>query len=208
MKLEKPRMFTSTRDLLISLGVLGLVMAFSVGFTGLCSYNPGPADTTGQVNEVDIDSILGTEARSLSIPVRNPDVPDNWEPNSGRRTTVDGEPSSIAGWVVDEKYYISLTQTGAELEDAVADVDDDYREETDSHRSSASGKTAETLGAAGNSGDSGDTVTWRIFTGDDARTIWAADLGESTVLLSGTATGEIYETLADKVVSTDPIVTG
>lgn len=197
-------MFTSTRDLLISLGVLGLVMAFSVGFTGLCSYNPGPAETTGQVNEVDIDSILGTEARSLSIPVRNPDVPDNWQANSGRRTTVDGEPSSIAGWVVDEKYYISLTQTGADLEDAVADVDDDYREETDLHRSSASGMTAEMVGDAG---DAGDTVTWRIFSGDDARTIWAADLGESTVLLSGTATGDIYETLADKVVTTDPIVT-
>lgn len=197
-------MFTSTRDLLISLGVLGLVMAFSVGFTGLCSYNPGPAETTGQVNEVDIDSILGTEARSLSIPVRNPDVPDNWQANSGRRTTVDGEPSSIAGWVVDEKYYISLTQTGADLEDAVADVDDDYREETDSYRSSASGKTADMVGGAG---DAGDTVTWRIFSGDDARTIWAADLGESTVLLSGTATGDIYETLADKVVTTDPIVT-
>lgn len=200
-------MFTSTRDLLISLGVLGLVMAFSVGFTGLCSYNPGPAETTGQVNEVDIDSILGTEARSLSIPVRNPDVPDNWQANSGRRTTVDGEPSSIAGWVVDEKYYISLTQTGADLEDAVADVDDDYREETDSYRSSASGKTAEMVGDAGDSGDNGNTVTWRIFSGDDARTIWAADLGESTVLLSGTATGDIYETLADKVVTTDPIVT-
>lgn len=195
-------MFTSTRDLLISLGVLGLVMAFSVGFTGLCSWDPGPADKAGPVNEVDIDSILGTEARSLSIPVRNPDVPDNWEPNSGRRTTVDGEPSSIAGWVVDEKYYISLTQTGTELEDAVADVDDDYREETDSHSSSAAGKTAEMVG------DTDGTVTWRIFTGDDARTIWAADLGESTVLLSGTATGEIYETLADKVVTTDPIVTG
>ncbi|MEJ6547962.1 DUF4245 domain-containing protein [Corynebacterium sp. USCH3] len=201
MKLEKPRMFTSTRDLLISLGVLGLVMAFSVGFTGLCSYNPGPAETTGQVNEVDIDSILGTEARGLSIPVRNPEVPGNWQPNSGRRTTVDGEPSSIAGWVVDEKYYISLTQTAAELEDAVADVDDDYREETDAYRSTASGVTAESAGAADG------TVTWRIFTGDDARTVWAADLGESTVMLSGTATGEIYETLADKVVTTDPIAT-
>ncbi|MGP9724584.1 DUF4245 domain-containing protein [Corynebacterium sp. AOP40-9SA-29] len=199
MKLEKPRMFTSTRDLLISLGVLGVVMAFSVGFTGLCSYNPGPAETTGPVNEVDIDAILGSEARSLNFPVRNPDVPDDWQANSGRRTTIDREPSSIAGWVIDERYYIGLTQTSVELEDAVADVDDEYREETDSRESSASGVTAETAG---------DTVTWRIFTGDDARTVWAADLGDSTVMLSGTATGEIYETLADKVVTTDPIVTG
>ncbi|MEY8564967.1 DUF4245 domain-containing protein [Corynebacteriaceae bacterium 7-707] len=199
MKLEKPRMFTSTRDLLLSLGALGLVMAFSVGFTGLCSYNPGPADTAGPVNEVDVDAILDSEARSLSFPVRNPDLPDNWQPNSGRRTTVDGEPSSIAGWVVDEKHYISLTQTGVEPEDAVADVDDEFREETGTHRSTASGKTAESAG---------DTVTWRIYTGDDARPVWAADLGDSTVILSGTATGELYETLADKVVSTDPIVTG
>ena len=57
-------MFTSTRDLLISLGVLGVVMAFSVGFTGLCSYNPGPAETTGPVNEVDIDEILVTDIHS------------------------------------------------------------------------------------------------------------------------------------------------
>jgi hypothetical protein len=192
-------MFTSTRDLLLSLGVLGLVMAFSVGFTGLCSYNPGPADTTGQVNEVDIDTILGSEARSLSFPVRNPELPDSWQANSGRRTTVAGEPSSIAGWVVDEKHFVSLTQTAVDLEDAVADIDGEYREETGSYRSTPSGRTAETAE---------NPVTWRIYTGDEARTVWAADLGDSTVMLSGTATTELYETLADKVVSTDPITTG
>lgn len=191
-------MFTSTRDLLISLGVLGVVMAFSVGFTGMCSYNPGPADTSGQVNEVDIDTILDTDARSLSFPVRNPDMPESWQPNSGRRTSLDGEPSSMAGWVIDETYYVSLTQTSVELDDAVADVDDELREETGDHTSRASGVTAE---------QAGDTVTWRIFTGDDARPVWAADLGESTVLLSGTATGDQYREMADKVVTTDPVAT-
>ncbi|MGO1950055.1 MAG: DUF4245 domain-containing protein [Mycobacteriaceae bacterium] len=189
MKLEKPRMFTSTRDLLISLGVLGAVMLFSVGFTGLCSWDPGPADKSGPVQEVDIDTILDAEARSLNFPLRNPDVPSDWEANSGRRISVDQEPSAVAGWVVDERYFISLTQTGVDPETAVDDVDEDIREETDTHSS-----------------DSADgAVTWHIFTGDDARSVWAADLGDVTLLLEGTATQEIYETLADEVVTTAPI---
>lgn len=199
VKLEKPRMFTSTRDLLLSLGALGLIMAFSVGFTGLCSYNPGPAETTGPVQEVDIDTILGSEARSLSFSVRNPDVPDDWQPNSGRRTMVEREPASVAGWVVDERYFISLTQTDVELEDAVAGFDGELREEADTYRSSTSGATAESVG---------DTVTWQIFRGDDVRSLWAADLDGTTVLLSGTATAEIYESMADAVVTTDPIDVG
>lgn len=191
-------MFTSTRDLLLSLGALGLIMAFSVGFTGLCSYNPGPADTSGPVREVDIDTILEGEARSLNFSLRNPDVADDWQPNSGRRVSVDREPSSVAGWVIDERYFISLTQTAVDLDDAVADVDDELREETRTHRSAAAGVTAEAAG---------EDVTWRIFEGDGVRSVWAADLGDAVVLLSGTATTEIYETMADTVVTTDPIVT-
>lgn len=188
-------MFTSTRDLVISLGVLGAVMAFSVGFTGMCSYNPGPADTAGPVNEVDIDTILDSEAQALNFPVRNPDVPDNWQANSGRRISVDRELSSVAGWVADERYFISLTQTSADLEAAVDyqdDTDEAIREETDVYT---------------NDGSDGE-VTWHIYTGEEARTLWAAELDDVTLMLTGTATQEMFETLADKVVTTDPIDAG
>ena len=188
-------MFTSTRDLLLSLGVLGAIMAFSVGFTGMCSYNPGPADTGGPVNEVDIDTILESEARALNFPVRNPDVPDDWEANSGRRVAVDGEAASTAGWVVDERYFVSLTQTDVELEDAV-----DYQDGVDNALREKSG-THTSQGTDG-------PVTWTIYTGDDARTLWAAELDEVTLMLSGTATREMYETMTDKVVTADPIDIG
>ena len=133
MKIAKPKLFSNTRDLIISLGVLAVVMIFSVGFTGLCSFNPGPAEKEGPVQAVDIDTILKTDAQGLSLPVRLPDLPDNWVPNSGRRVSVDDTPSSMAGWVIDGKDFISLTQTAAGLKDAVDamdEKDDGIREET------------------------------------------------------------------------------
>lgn len=196
VKIEKPRMFTNTRDLLISLGVLLVVMFFSVGFTGLCSFNPGPAEKSGPVQEVDIDTILRTDARGLGIPVRLPVLPDNWEANSGRRTMVDNEPSSKAGWVIDEKAFLALTQTVVGLDDAVKDEDDGYREETDTF-----------VVPAADSSTGGD-VTWRLWTGDDVKQVWAADLGDVRLLISGTATPEQYRTLATAAVKAEPLDAG
>lgn len=195
VKIEKPRMFTNTRDLIISLGVLLVVMFFSVGFTGLCSFNPGSADRSGPVQEVDIDTILKTDARGLGIPVRLPALPDNWEPNSGRRTMVDNEPSSKAGWVIDERAFLALTQTVAELKDAVDDEDGEYREETD------------TFVVPASKSSTGVEVTWQIWTGDDVRQIWAADLGDVRLLISGTATPEQYRTMAEAAVKAQPLET-
>lgn len=188
-------MFTNTRDLIISLSVLLVVMVFSVGFTGMCSFNPGPAERSGPVQEVDIDTILKTDARGLGIPVRLPDLAENWQPNSGRRTMVDKEPSSTAGWVIDEKAFLSLTQTVAELRPAVDD-DGAYREETDTYRVPASVSST------------GDDVVWQIWSGDDVKQIWAADLGDVRLLISGTATTEQYRILAEAAVKARPLPIG
>ena len=189
-------MFTNTRDLIISLSVLLVVVFFSVGFTGLCSFNPGPADRTGPVQEVDIDTILRTDARGLGIPVRLPALPENWEPNSGRRTMVDDEPSSEAGWVIDGEAFLALTQTVAGLEDAVADEDDEYRENTGTFVVPASGSST------------GRDVTWQIWAGDDVKRVWAADLGDVRLLIAGTATEAQYRTMAEAVTKAQPLATG
>lgn len=189
-------MFTNTRDLLISLGVLLVVMFFSVGFTGLCSFNPGPAEKSGPVQEVDIDTILKSDARGLDIPLRLPALADNWQPNSGGRTMVDNQPSSKAGWVIDEKAFLSLTQTVVGLEDAVKDTDDGYREETDTF----------VVPAADSS--TGKDVTWQIWSGDDVKQVWATDLGDVRLLISGTATQEQYRTLATAVAKAQPLAGG
>lgn len=196
VKIEKPRMFTNTRDLIISLGVLLVVMFFSVGFTGMCSFNPGSADKSGPVQEVDIDTILKTDARGLGIPVRLPTLPDNWEANSGRRTMVDNEPSSKAGWVIDGEAFLAVTQTVAELKDAVNDEDGEYREETD------------TFVVPASKSSTGEDVTWQIWSGDDVKQIWAVDLGDVRLLISGTATEAQYRTMAEAVTKAEPLETG
>ncbi|AGP31207.1 DUF4245 domain-containing protein [Corynebacterium terpenotabidum] len=193
VKFEKPRMFTGTRDIVISLAVLLVVVFFSVGFTGLCSFNPGPAERSGPVQEVDIETILQSDARGLGIPIRLPELSDSWQANSVRRTMVDNEPSSKAGWVIDEQVFLALTQTVAELKDAVDDEDGEYREETDTF----------VVPAAQSS--TGEDVTWQIWSGDDVKEIWAVDLGDVRLLISGTATRSQYETLATAAVKAQPL---
>lgn len=188
-------MFTNTRDLVISLGVLLVVMFFSVGFTGLCSFNPGTAERSGPVQEIDVETILKTDARGLDIPVRLPSLPDNWQPNSASRVMVDTEPSSKAGWVIDGEAFLSLTQTVAGQEDAVKD-DGEYREETD------------TFVVPGSASSTGEEVTWHIWTGDDVKQIWVADLGDVRLLISGTARKEQYRTMAQAAVKARPLEAG
>lgn len=184
VQIQKPRAFQSTKDIVLSLVVLLIAMFLTVGFTGLCSFDPGEADRSGPVQEVDAASVLQMDARSLDIPVRNPEMPEGWVPNSARRVMVGGEPSSLVGWVVNGENYISLTQTGADFK-AAAQPDDSLREETGT----------ETTG----------DVEWRIFTGEDARPLWVADLGDVRLAIEAMASQEQTRTAAEKIAATEPI---
>lgn len=186
VRIEKPRMFQGTRDIVISLAVLLVVMAFSVGFTGMCSFNPGTPEG-GPVQEVDQHTVLQMDARGLAFPVRDPAMPDGWQPNSARRVQLAGRTSTLVGWVVGGRNYISVTQTDAPLEAAVKDVDDEARQETD----------AETV----------DGTRWRRFEGDDVRPVWAADLGGARVLLEGTVSDDDFRSAAAAVTAARPLDT-
>ncbi|WP_408925382.1 DUF4245 domain-containing protein [Corynebacterium sp. YSMAA1_1_F7] len=184
VQIQKPRAFQSTKDIVLSLVVLLVAMFLTVGFTGLCSFDPGEADRSGPVQEVDAASVLQMDARSLDIPIRNPEMPEGWVPNSARRVMVGGEPSSLVGWVVNGENYISLTQTGADFK-AATQPDDSLREETDT----------ETTG----------DVEWHIFTGEDARPLWVADLGDVRLAIEAMASQEQTRTAAEKIAATEPI---
>ena len=97
---------------------------------------------------------------------------------------VGGEPSSLVGWVVNGENYISLTQTGADFKVATQ-PDDSLREETDT----------ETTG----------DVEWHIFTGEDARPLWVADLGDVRLAIETMASQEQTRTAAEKIAATEPI---
>lgn len=185
VQIQKPRVFQSTKDIVLSLGVLLLATFLVVGFTGLCSFNPGsPEQSNANVQEVDKDTILRIDAQGLSMPIRNPDMPEGWIPNSARRTLVGQEPSSLVGWVVNGENYISLTQTKADMK-AAQQPDQDVREETGTQQV-------------------GD-LQWHILEGEDARPLWVADTGETRLILEGMATQDQMRTAAEKVTSTEPL---
>src|SRR5699024_10692259 len=109
--IEQPSLLQSTNDILLPIGVFLLVTFFTVGFTGLCSFNPGGPDKSGPVREVDAPSFLTLEARGMNFPLREPKMPEGWVPNSARRSQVGAEPAPLVGWVIDGERYISLRQT-------------------------------------------------------------------------------------------------
>ncbi|HIW96707.1 MAG TPA: DUF4245 domain-containing protein [Candidatus Corynebacterium gallistercoris] len=185
VQIQKPRVFQSTKDIVLSLGVLLFATFLVVGFTGLCSFNPGsPEQSSANVQEVDKDTILRMDAQGLSMPIRNPEMPEGWIANSARRTMVGKEPSSLVGWVVEGEHYISLTQTTADMK-AARQPDQDVREETGTEQI-------------------GD-LTWHIMEGDDARPLWVADAGETRLILEGMATQDQMRTAAEKVTATEPM---
>ena len=51
-------------------------------------------------------------------------------------------------------------------------------------------------------------VEWHVFTGDDARPLWVADLGDVRLILEAMATPEQTRTAAERVAQTDPIDVG
>ena len=187
VQIQKPRAFQSAKDIVLSLVVLLVAMFLTVGFTGLCSFDPGDADRSGPVQEVDADAVLKMDARTFDFPIRNPEMPEGWVPNSARRVMVNGEPSSLVGWVVNGENYISLTQTGADFK-AASQPDDSVREET-------------------NTETTGD-VEWHVFTGEDARPLWVADLGDVRLVIEAMASAEQTRTAAEKIAATDPIDVG
>lgn len=184
VRIEKPRVFQSSRDLILSLGVLLLAMFLVVGFTGLCSVDPGAPEAKGPVNEVEAESILRMDAQALDFPIRYPEMPEGWVPNSQRRTQVGQEMSVVTGWVIDGDKFISLTQTPAKMKDA-RQPDDDYREEV---------RTENINGQE-----------WTVLEGEDARPIWVTDLGDVRLILEALATDDLVKQAAEAATKAKPL---
>lgn len=184
VRIEKPRVFQSTKDILMTLGILLLAMFLVVGFTGLCSVDPGRPEAKGPVQEVEAESILKMDAQALDFPIRYPEMPDGWVSNSQRRTEIGQDISVLTGWVIDGEMYISLTQTPAPLDQA-KQPDEDYREQV----------REENI----------DGQKWIVMEGDDARPVWATDLGDVRLVLKAMATDELMRAAAKASQEAKPI---
>lgn len=172
--------------MIFSVGVVILVMALTVGFSGLCTWNPG-APEQGPVQEVDAETFTQLEARSMNFPVRMPQAPEDWVTNSARRGSVEQTPATIVGWVTADGGYLQLTQTGIELDDAVRGYDPDPREL----------ERTETI--------AGQDIEVYVSAEDEVRDLWALDLGDARALVSGAGTDAEFQTLFEAVIAAEPL---
>lgn len=170
----------------MSIVVIVVAMALAVGFTGMCSFEPGKPEN-GPVQEVDAKTFLDMESRAMAFPVRYPEMPEGWVTNSARRSMIAGEPAPVVGWITPDEGYIQLTQTDVAA-DKVVDAFDGKLRQLD-RDVEVGGKTA------------------KVYTSDDrdVRPLWVVDLGDVRLLLTGAGSEEEYTQLIDATISATPL---
>ncbi|MGO3775684.1 MAG: DUF4245 domain-containing protein [Corynebacterium casei] len=187
---DKPKIFENGRDMMLSLGVIVVGMLAVVGGTGLCTINPETSDLSA-VREVDGEAFLDLEARAAQgAAIRIPDVPEDWVANSARRASVAQSPSSVVGWITPQEGYLSSWQTQVSLDDGLAGFDEHFREET------------ETINIDGKDVIVASTEERNV------RDVWAFDMEDERVLLSGTASEEEFTELVRAFLAVDPVEIG
>lgn len=190
-------MFWSIAPLIVACIVLA-------GVLGMCSFQAsGPAE--GPVPTYDAPGALQADADALKIPIRVPQLPQGWQPNSGSRNGIDagridptsGESlravSSTVGYLAPSGMYVSLTQSNADEDKLVASMRPDMRP----------------TGA-----EDVDGVTWVVYEGGDregrpAEPLWTTRLngptGPAQVALTGAATTDEFRTLAAATQTAAPL---
>lgn len=128
----KPRLLQDGRDMFWSIAPLVLACLVLAGLAGTCSFSPGRTPT-GPVPSYDAVTALNADAQTLGFPVRLPDLPEGWQPNSGGRGSItDGRSDSSGqrlravtsrvGYISPTGMYLSLTQSNADEVPLVEDV--------------------------------------------------------------------------------------
>ncbi|GAB3239529.1 DUF4245 domain-containing protein [Mycolicibacterium hippocampi] len=187
-----------------SMAPLVLVCVLLAGVLGMCSFAPaGPG--AGPVPDYDAPAALQADADALQIPIRVPDLPEGWRPNSGSRKGIEGgrtdpvtgQPvravSSTVGYLAPSGMYLSLTQSNADEDKLIASFAPD-------------------LVPTGT--EEVDGVTWVVYQGGErdgrpAEPVWTAQLrgptGPAQIALTGAAGTDEYRTLAAATQSQSPL---
>ena len=95
---DKPRILHNGRDMTLSLIPLVVICVLFAALASQCSFAPfGPK--AGPVPYFDVDAALQSDAASLDFPIRDPELPPDWRPNSGSRGAVAGDQGGEASTV-------------------------------------------------------------------------------------------------------------
>lgn len=168
---------------MIPLVLLCLIIA---GIASQCSFSPG-GPTAGPIPHFDVDAALKYDAREIGFPIRNPNVPEGWTPNSGSRSVVSGDhggDSSTVGYITPAGRYIQLTQSNAGEDGLVGFVAGEPRRATGAEQV--------------------DGHNWVVYGQKGVEPIWISDFGDVRLLITGSASTEEYTVLASAL-ATPPL---
>jgi hypothetical protein len=159
------------------------------GLAGMCSFRPG-GTLSGPVPFYDAAAALTADAQMLGFPIRLPELPPDWQPNSGGRGSIDDgrtDPAtgqrlravtSTVGYLTPTGRYLSLTQSNADETKLVTSI----------HASMHPTGTVEVDGAS-----------WVVYQGD-TEPVWITRLtapsGAAQVAITGAGSEEQFRTLA------------
>lgn len=187
-----------------SIAPLVLACVVLAGVLGMCSFQAsGPAE--GPVLSFDAPAALQADADALNIPIRLPQLPGEWQSNSGSRNGIDsgrtdlasGERlravSSTVGYLAPSGMYLSLTQSNADEDRLVGSIQAD-------------------LYPTGV--EDVDGVTWVVYGGGDrdgrpGEPLWTTRLdgptGPAQIAITGAATTDEFRRLAAATQTASPL---
>jgi hypothetical protein len=187
------------RDMFWSMAPLVLGCIVLAAILGMCSFAPnGPG--VGPTPSFDAAAALKADAAALKFPIRLPQVPQGWQPNSGGRGGIDagrtdaaGKPAravtSTVGYLAPTGMFVGLTQSNADEHALISSLD-------------ASLVPTGTQDV--------DGTTWIVYEGgDDGRPVWTTRLtspgGASQIAITGAAGTNEYRTLAAATQTQPPL---
>ncbi len=181
----KPRILHSSKDMIWSLVPLLVICAVVAIASGNCSVGLTGQASDDRTAAFDVEHALAADAAVMAFPIRRPVTPDGWKANSGSTQEVGGTRVSNVGWITDKGAYIQLSQTDAAEEDLVVH-----------------------LGGLDALGDGTRQVAgqeWVVYTTDDDKKFWIADLGDVRVAILSRGPDEDMERLATAVLAQPPL---
>ena len=190
-------MFWSIAPLVVACVVLA-------GVLGMCSFAPtGPGP--GPAPDYDAPAALQADADALKIPVRVPQLPDDWRANSGSRKGIEGgrtdpvtgQPvravGTVVGYLTPSGQYLSITQSNADEDKLISSFSPE-------------------LVPTGT--QDVDGIRWVVYEGGErdgrpAEPVWTAQVrgptGPAQLAVTGAAGTDEYRTLAAATQSQQPL---
>ncbi|WP_016700625.1 DUF4245 domain-containing protein [Actinoalloteichus spitiensis] len=183
----------STRDLLLSMLPLLLVLLALTGLVGMCSFSPGGPSVDPEVGaRADPEGDLRRAVSTVDLAVREPDLTEEWRVNNVRVSQLGGRGTAATalrvGYLTPDGRYLRLSQSDAEEADLVA---------------FETGVDPAGLGTVEAGG-----LTWVRYAGQRDEEAWTTELDGQRLLLTGSADEPEFRELAEATVAGDLVEPG